>query len=123
MIREWVDGLRRRQLVSRTQDLDGWTLADIYARYGRRVLAEAEHNAELEQHLAAAADDIARRLREIRYRPGGRHGYGYLLGRANGCMQAMFEPGAVPVVCGHSTAEVQLAAVCRVAIASRVLSS
>ncbi|WP_424534356.1 hypothetical protein ACOZ38_29185 [Sphaerisporangium viridialbum] len=117
-----VNALRRRQMATETRDLDGWSLEDIYARYGRQVLTESEHDPELAAHLATEAEHIRQRLKHHRIRERSRPGYSYLLGCANAAMQTMFDPDTGPRVCGHSTPALQLAAACRVAIGWHLLA-
>lgn len=102
-----------------------WPLEDIYALYGREILAEAEHDPELTARLADEIQDIEAVLDEYRIRRHGIGGYTYLLGFANGQIQtkreSQDEPQALELYVYDASA-VTLATVCQAAITWRFLS-
>ncbi len=105
------------------REFRGWTLEDIYARYARPVLAEAEHRSELADRLVAETGRIERQLASRGLRRRTTRAYAFLAGYANGGLRTMFHAGPEPETCGHSAALLRLTAACRVAIGWRVLAA
>lgn len=106
-----VSGLRRCRSAVTRRETNGWTLEDIYHRYGRRLLADPDVALRAGAYVASLEYGIWERRRP------GRRASAYLAGYANGALHTMFEPDAEPDESGHTEAAIRLAAACRLALA------
>lgn len=100
---------------------NAWPLEDVYAMYGREVLAEAATDPE----LAAQVDVVAGRIEDVFEAHRGRHrrrseaGYAYLIGVAAGRRQEMLDHSPeldASDLHFHGDVAVVMAAVCQTGI-------
>lgn len=97
-----VGALRRHRVRDDRPPLnDGWSLEDIHARYGSRLLTKTQTNPELARRVEFYITWIEEGLEDRRYHRYSRAAFSYLSGYANGAPHTMFDPEAELHDCGH----------------------